>query len=56
MAVFLERGIRGSDYNPGADVGNIFLDVPASYWAGGWIELLYLPDACPLRSVTHRQG
>ena len=42
MAVFLERGMRGSDYDPGAGVGNIFLDVPAGYWAAGWIEQLFM--------------
>jgi len=42
MAVFLERGMHGSGYNPGPGTGNIFLDVPASYWAGGWIEQLYM--------------
>ena len=40
MAVFLERGIRGDDFSPGPPTGNMFLDVPADYWAARWIELL----------------
>jgi len=64
MAVFLERGMRGSGYNPGSGVGNIFQDVPASYWAGGWIELLYGDGIttgcgpniyCPENAVTREQ-
>ena len=64
MAVFLERGMRGSDYNPGAGVGNVFQDVPASYWAAGWIELLYsdgittgcgFGNYCPEDAVTREQ-
>ena len=64
MAIFLERGMRGSDYNPGSGVGNIFLDVPASYWAGGWIELLSSDgittgcgnnNYCPENTVTREQ-
>jgi len=64
MAVFLERGMRGSNYNPGSGVGNVFLDVPSSHWAGGWIELLSA-DAittgcdiniyCPDDAVTREQ-
>lgn len=41
MAVFLERGIHGSDYTPpsvGEDTG--FTDVSASYWAAAWIKQL----------------
>jgi hypothetical protein len=40
MAVFLERGIRGSGFTPPAATGTVFTDVPANYWAGGWIEQL----------------
>lgn len=39
MAVFLERGIHGAEYQPLAPQG-IFEDVPLSYWAAGWIEAL----------------
>ncbi len=38
MAVFLERGIHGSDYMPPAATGTVFADVPASHWAAAWIE------------------
>ena len=64
MAVFLERGMRGSDYNPGSGVGNIFMDVPAGYWAECWIELLYGDGIttgcgpniyCPENAVTREQ-
>ncbi|BAO44948.1 S-layer homology domain-containing protein [Thiolapillus brandeum] len=40
MAVFLERGIHGSDYAPPAATGTVFDDVPADYWAASWIESL----------------
>ncbi len=40
MAVFLERGIHGSDYAP-PDVGHSqFNDVPDDFWAKNWIEAL----------------
>ena len=64
MAVFLERGILGSDFKPDPGVGNIFLDVPSDYWAGGWIELLYsdgittgcgFSNYCPENAVTREQ-
>jgi hypothetical protein len=64
MAAFLERGLRGSSYIPDPGVGNIFLDVPSDYWAGGWIELLYGDGIttgcgpniyCPEDSVTREQ-
>jgi len=40
MAVFLERGMKGSTFTPGTATGTVFLDVPANHWAGGWIEQL----------------
>jgi hypothetical protein len=40
MAVFLERGIHGADYDPPAPTG-LFDDVPVDYWAAKWIEALY---------------
>jgi len=64
MAVFLERGVRGSSYVPDSGAGNIFLDVPANYWAGGWIELLFSDgittgcgnnNYCPEDAVTREQ-
>jgi hypothetical protein len=41
MAIFIERGIHGSDYNPPAGTGTVFVDVPLSYWDTDWIEQLY---------------
>jgi len=41
MAVFLERGVHGSDYQPpevGSSTG--FNDVPTDYWAAVWIKQL----------------
>lgn len=40
MAVFLGRGIHGSDFAPPAASG-IFSDVPTTYWASKWIEQFY---------------
>ena len=65
MAVFLERGIRGSTYAPppmGSSTG--FGDVPATYWAGAWIKQLAADGItsgcgggryCPEASVTRAQ-
>ena len=40
MAVFLERGMNGSDYSPPAATGNVFLDVAAEDFAANFIEQL----------------
>jgi hypothetical protein len=40
MAVFLLRGIHGSNYNPPPMTGTVFTDVPLGYWAGSFIEQL----------------
>ena len=40
MAVFLERGIQGSDFVPPPATGSMFTDVPDTYWAAAWIEQL----------------
>ena len=40
MAVFLLRGIHGSDYNPPPMTGTVFGDIPPGYWAGAFIEEL----------------
>jgi len=40
MAVFLERGMNGSDYSPPAATGNVFLDVGAGTFAASFIEQL----------------
>jgi hypothetical protein len=41
MAVFLERGMRGSTYEPPTASGTLFVDIKTSTWAAGWIEKLY---------------
>jgi len=64
MAVFLERGIRGSDYVPPAATGNVFLDVEANDFAADFIEQFYLDgitggcgnnNYCPEGEVTRAQ-
>ena len=40
MAVFLERGLQGSDFTPPAASG-VFGDVALDYWAAAWIEQFY---------------
>ncbi len=40
MAVFLEKGMKGSSHVPPAATGTVFNDVPASYWVASWIEEL----------------
>jgi hypothetical protein len=40
MAIFLERGIQGSDFVPSPATGTMFADVPDTYWAAAWIEQL----------------
>jgi uncharacterized protein YkwD len=66
MAVFLERGMRGSDYTPPPASGAIFDDVPVSHWAAAWIEQLASdgitsgclsdpPSYCPGDSVSRAQ-
>jgi hypothetical protein len=66
MAVFLERGMRGSGYSPPSASGTVFDDVPASHWASAWIEQLAAdgitggcstdpPLYCPESSVTRAQ-
>ena len=64
MAVFLERSINGGDFDPGPGVGNVYFDVPASYWAVGWIEQLAADgittgcgfgNYCPENPVTREQ-
>ena len=64
MAIFLERGMKGSSYSPPAARGNVFNDVPTSYWAAAWIEQLAKDGItsgcggssyCPDSSVTRAQ-
>jgi len=64
MAIFLERGIRGSTYLPPAATGMVFADVPVSHWAAAWIEKLAADgittgcggvNYCPEDNVTRAQ-
>jgi hypothetical protein len=65
MAVFLERGIHGSSYNPPAVGGSTgFGDVPLDYWSGAWIKQLAAEgitggcgsgNYCPETPVTRAQ-
>ena len=64
MAVFLERGMRGSGFSPPAATGNVFLDVAANDFAASFIEQLFLDgitsgcggnNYCPNDAVTRAQ-
>jgi len=65
MAIFLERGIHGSSYNPPAVGGSTgFTDVSTTYWAAAWIKQLAADGItggcgtgvyCPESSVTRAQ-
>jgi hypothetical protein len=67
MAVFLERAMHWpAAFTPPAGPGEIFDDVPGSYWAVDWIEKLYADGItegcsldpllyCPEDSVTRAQ-
>jgi S-layer homology domain len=65
MAVFLERGIHSSSYNPPAPGGSTgFGDVDSTYWAAGWIKQLAAEgitggcgsgNYCPEAPVTRAQ-
>ncbi len=64
MAVFLERGMRGSDFIPPAASGQIFLDVGVNDFAAAFIEQLFLDgitggcgggNYCPHDPVTRAQ-
>ena len=63
MAVFLERGIRGSAYAPPPASGAVFADISGSF-AEAWIERLWLDgitsgcgggNYCPAEAVTRAQ-
>jgi hypothetical protein len=41
MAPFLLKARYGSTFNAGTATGTVFSDVPATHWAGAWIEKLY---------------
>jgi len=64
MAVFLLRAEHGSGYAPPVGSGSLFGDVPATNWAGAWIEQLVAEGVaagcgngnyCPTTSVTRDQ-
>jgi hypothetical protein len=65
MAIFLERGIHGSSYNPPAVGGSTgFGDVSTGYWAAAWIKQLAADGItagcgggryCPESSVTRAE-
>ncbi len=64
MAVFLERGIHGSDYTPPNVEHSSFGDVSDTFWAKNWIEALYNDGVtsgcgngnyCPGGNVTRAQ-
>jgi len=65
MAIFLERGIHGSAYNPPAVGGSTgFGDVQTTYWASAWIKQLATEgitggcgsgNYCPESAVTRAQ-
>ncbi|HEY3474686.1 MAG TPA: S-layer homology domain-containing protein [Anaerolineales bacterium] len=65
MAVFLLRGIHGSNYNPPAVGGSTgFSDVPTTHWAAAWIKQLTAESItsgcgvnsyCPDAPVTRAQ-
>jgi uncharacterized delta-60 repeat protein len=64
MAVFLERGMRGSDFSPPSATGSVFLDVGASDFAAAFIEQLFADgitsgcgngNYCPNNEITRAQ-
>lgn len=64
MAVFLERGMRGSEFTPDPAAGNVFLDVAADDFAADFIEQLFIDgissgcgnnNYCPNNNVTRAQ-
>jgi hypothetical protein len=64
MAVFLERGMRGSGFVPPAASGAVFLDVAANDFAAAFIEQLFADgitggcggnNYCPNDNVTRAQ-
>lgn len=64
MAVFIERGLNGGDFNPPAATGTVFNDVDAGSFAANFIERFYQDgitagcgggDYCPFGSVSRAQ-
>src|SRR3990170_655460 len=65
--VFIERGIWGSQFMPGAPTTQVFSDLPADDWAAKWASALWLDgytsgcsaeplNFCPLRGYTRAEG
>jgi hypothetical protein len=64
MAVFLERSMQGASFAPAEASGDIFADVPSSYWSAAWIKQLAADgitggcgngNYCPELPVTRAQ-
>jgi len=64
MAVFLIKAVKGVTYTAPIATGTVFTDVPTTYWAAPWIEVLYKEGItsgcgggkyCPDASVTRAQ-
>lgn len=64
MAVFIERGLNGGDFNPPAATGAVFNDVAAGSFAANFIEKFYQDgitagcgnnNYCPHSSVSRAQ-
>lgn len=64
LAVLLLRAIHGAFHSPPPATGNVFTDVPADFWAAGFIEELAADGIttgcgggqyCPLRSITRAE-
>ena len=64
MAVFLERAIHGSSFQPPPASGNLFLDVGANDFAAAFIEQLFNEgitggcggnNYCPMQEITRAQ-
>jgi hypothetical protein len=64
MAVFLERSMNDSSFTPASVAGDIFGDVPSSYWSAAWIQQLAsdgitggcgFGNYCPESPVTRAQ-
>lgn len=58
IAVFLGRGIHGSEYDPPAATG-IFDDVDLNHWTADWIEQAYndgIPKGCGTNPLRYCSG
>jgi parallel beta-helix repeat protein len=64
MAIFLEKGMKGSSFTPAPASGSTFSDVARTYWAAAWIEQLASDGItggcggklyCPENAVTRAQ-